>query len=105
MSSLISFDKIKARHFHSIKRFIDDLWAINDGGEFGRSLCDIYPNELERLNLRLSGRGDHSTFLNVTNKERTFIYKFFDKRDPLSFSIIRISQIESNIAQNIFKKR
>ena len=33
--SLICSDKIK--------RFINDLCAVNDGGEFGRSICDIYP--------------------------------------------------------------
>ena len=36
LSSPISFDKI-----------IDDLCAINDGGELGRSFCNIYPKELE----------------------------------------------------------
>ena len=36
MPSLISSDKIKARHFHSRKRFIVDLCAINDGRGFGR---------------------------------------------------------------------
>ena len=40
MSSLISSDKINARHFHPTKRFIDYLSAINNGGEFGRSICD-----------------------------------------------------------------
>ena len=29
------------------KRFIDDLCTTNDGGKFGRSICDIYPKELE----------------------------------------------------------
>ena len=47
MSSLISSDKIKTRHFHSAKRFIDDLCTINDSGDFGRSICDIYPKGLE----------------------------------------------------------
>ena len=47
MSDLIASDKVKARHFHSIKRFIDDLCALNDGGEFGHVYKDIYPSELE----------------------------------------------------------
>ena len=47
MPSLTPTDKMKARHFHSTKCFIDDLCAINDGGELGRSICDIYPKELE----------------------------------------------------------
>ena len=47
ISSLISSDKIKARHFRTTKCFIDNLCALNDGGEFGRSICDIYPKDLE----------------------------------------------------------
>ena len=39
MSKIISSDKIKARHFHWTKHLIDDLCTINDGGEFGISLC------------------------------------------------------------------
>ena len=46
MSSLIFSDKIKARHFHSANLLIDDLCAINHGGEFGRSICDIYSKDL-----------------------------------------------------------
>ena len=34
MTQLIEEDKVKARHFHSTKRFIDDLCAINDGNLF-----------------------------------------------------------------------
>ena len=41
ISSLISSDKIKARHFYLTKRFIDDLCAVNDGGEIGKSICGI----------------------------------------------------------------
>lgn len=29
-------NKIIARKFHATHRFIDDLCALNDGGEFGR---------------------------------------------------------------------
>ena len=47
MSSLIYSDKIQARYFHSTKCFIDYLCTINDGTEFGRSMCDIYPKEFE----------------------------------------------------------
>ena len=47
MSDLTASDKVKARHFHSIKRFIDDLCALNDGGEFGGVCQDFYPSELE----------------------------------------------------------
>ena len=36
-------DYHRARKFHNVFRFIDDLLAINDGGEFGKSFLDIYP--------------------------------------------------------------
>ena len=47
MPSLIYSDKIKARHFHSTKHLIGDLYAINDGREFGRSINVIYAKELK----------------------------------------------------------
>lgn len=47
MSSLIFPNKMKTRHFHSTNHFIDDFCAINDGREFGRSICDIYSKEFE----------------------------------------------------------
>ena len=49
MSSLISSDKIKARHFLSTKRFNHDLCTINDDvdGEFKRSIRDMYRMEFE----------------------------------------------------------
>ena len=59
MLSLISSDKIKGRHFYSTKRFIDDLSTINDGGEFGRLICEIYPKELE---LKVDHQDNHATF-------------------------------------------
>ena len=41
MSSLISSDKIEARHLHSTKHFIDNICAKNDGGESRWSICEI----------------------------------------------------------------
>ena len=101
MFELIDLDKAKARHFHSTKRFIDDLCALNDGGEFGRVYKDIYPNELE---LKVEHSGSHASFLNldITIKEGLFIYKLFDKRDAFPFSIVRMPYVSSNIPENIF---
>ena len=54
MSSLISSGKIKARHLNSAKRFIDDLCAINDGGEFERAFVKYIQKSLNlRLNIRV----------------------------------------------------
>ena len=101
MTDLIASDKRKARHFHSTKRFIDDLCALNDGGEFGRVYKDIYPNELD---LKVEHSGSHASFLNldITIRDGLFVYKLFDKRDDFPFSIVRMPYISSNIPESIF---
>ena len=101
MSDLIQSDRMKARHFHSTKRFIDDLCAINDGNLFGQIYQEIYPEELE---LKLEHSGLHASFLNldITIREGEFVYKLFDKRDAFPFSIVRMPFIDSNIPQSIF---
>ena len=101
MSDLITTDKVKARHFHSTKRFIDDLCALNDGGEFGRVYKDIYPNELD---LKVEHTGVHASFLSldITIKDSIFVYKLYDKRDAFPFSIVRMPYTSSNIPETIF---
>ena len=49
ISLMFSFDKIKARHFNLTRRFVDDIYAINSGGEFGEYIQ-------KRLNLRFNIR-------------------------------------------------
>ena len=101
MTQLINDDKLKARHFHSAKRFINDLCAINDGNLFQTVYKDIYPNELE---LKLEHSGNHASFLNldISIKDGIFIYKLFDKRDAFPFSIVRMPHMDSNIPESIF---
>ena len=101
MSDLIATDKVKARHFHSTKRFIDDLCALNDGGEFGRVHKDIYPSELE---LKEEHSGVHADFLSldITIKDDIFVYKLFDKRDAFPFYIVRMPYSSSNIPETVF---
>ena len=101
MDSLLATDKVKARHFHSTKRFIDDLCAINDGDEFNRSYRNIYPEDLE---LKVEHHGQHGSFLSldISIVDGVFIYKLFDKRDAFPFHIVRMPHLESNIPQSIF---
>ena len=84
IKKLIKEDRVKAKHFHSTFRFIDDLCSINDGGEFGRVFKDIYPNELE---LKVEHEGDSASFLNldIRVEENQFVYKLYDKRDAFPF--------------------
>ena len=101
MSDLIASDKVKARHFHSTNRFIDDLCALNDGGEFRRVHKDIYPSELE---LKEEHSGSEASFLSlfININEGIFVYKLFDKRDGFPFSIVRMPYVSSNIPESIF---
>ena len=71
MPSLIYSDKITARIFHSTRHLIDDLYAINDGGEFGKSIYVIYPKELQ---VKVEDQGDRAMFsnLDITIMEGTF---------------------------------
>ena len=101
ISRLIPLDPGKARHFHSTYRFIDDLCALNDGGEFGKVFKDIYPEELE---LKLEHSGQYASFLNldITIEDGIFNYKLYDKRDAFPFHIVRMPHINSNIPRGIF---
>ena len=101
MSKLIKTDISRAKKFHATFRFIDDLCAVNDGGEFQKSYRDIYPKELE---LKLEHSGSHATFLdldiNIDNGK--VITKLFDKRDDFTFFIVRMPNFHSNIPSSIF---
>ena len=101
ISWVISPDKVKARHFHSAKHFIDNICGINDGRESKRYICEIHPIELE---IKIEHQSDHATFLhlNIVIKERTFVWKLLDKRDSFLFSVVRTLHIESNNHQHIF---
>ena len=91
----------KARKLTNIFRFIDDLIAINDGGEFERNFKEIYPPELE---LNLENSGDHASFLDldITLQNNKFVFGLFDKRDGFPFSIVRMPYASSNIPRKIF---
>ena len=75
MSEFISTDKVKARHFHATKRFIDDLGTLNDGDVFNDVYKDIYPPELQ---LKVKLYGTHPTFLNldITAKDGVLFINF-----------------------------
>ena len=94
---LIYSDKVNAGHFHSTKRFTDELCLIKDGGKFGRSFPQIYPSELE---LKIKTTMLLFFNLEITIKEGRFTYNVFDKKDTFSFSICE--HLTENILQNIF---
>ena len=72
------------RIFANVSSFIDDLTAINDGGEFERSSKQIYPPEpeLKKENVGCS----EGSFLDLA-------IKIEHKKDDFSFSICRMCGI------------
>ena len=84
MSELISNDKVKARHFHATKLFIDVHGILNDRGVISDVYKDTYPPELQ---LKVEHSGTHATFLNldIAVKDGVFVYKLFVKCDAFPF--------------------
>ena len=62
--------------YHGVMRIINDLCAINDGGDFGNSSLNIYPPELE---LKVEHEGLHATFLDldISIAGNRFVYKLY----------------------------
>ena len=82
MLSLISTDKIMARHSHTTRCFINNLCAINDVKRFERYVIYIQSSLTLKLN-----NNNHATFFNldITIKEDSLVYKLFDKRSLFPF--------------------
>ena len=101
IQQLISQGSSRAYKYNATGRFIDDLCAINDGGDFSSSFNKIYPQD---LSLKVEHEGTHATFLDldITIKDGIFVYKLFDKRDKFPFFIIRMPHLSSNIPSSIF---
>ena len=92
----------KAKNINSIFRFIDDLCAVNDDGEFENNITNIYPEELE---LKKENVGlDHASFLdlNINISNRKCSLKLYDKRDDFNFDIVRMPFLSNNMRSRIF---
>ena len=101
ITRLISSDKRRAMRFRFASRFIDDELNLNDGGEFGRSFREIYPEELE---LKCEHHGTRATFMNleINISDSIFVYKLFDKRNDFPFFIVRMPDLTGNIPSHVF---
>ena len=92
----------RVRRFLNTFRFIDDLIAANDYGEYEKSFKEIYPPE---LTLKKENDEDtNATFLDmeITVLNGKFDHKLYDKRDAFNFSIVRFPYKESNIPTKMF---
>ena len=102
IKSTKKLDYGRARRFLNTFRFIDDLIAANDYGEFERSFREIYPPE---LSLKKENEIDtEGTFydLDIIVKDGKFDHKLYDKRNAFNFSIVRFPYKDSNIPSKMF---
>lgn len=101
ITNLIRTNKVRNRRLHSTFRFIEDLGALNDVGEFGRDFYEIYSKELE---LKMEHNGSHEIFLDldVSIDKVKFIDKIYDKLESSNFHIARMSSITSSILSTMF---
>ena len=96
-------DFARARRLFNTFRYIDDLNALNDQGEFGRSAKEIYPPELvvnwENKNYT---SGSFLPLWISIDADKRFVYKLYDKRDAFPFYIVRFPYYSSNIPSKMF---
>ena len=95
-------NNILARKFNKIYRFIDDLLAINDGGEFEKCCSQIYPEELELKKENVSNIETNFLELNIKISDKMFQTKLYDKRDAFGFYICRLPFKCSNLPNKMF---
>ena len=91
-----------ARRFGNVFRYIDDLLAINDNGEFEKNYAEIYPPELELK--KENDNKDRASFLDfqLTIINNNITTQLFDKRDSYNFKIVRLPYKSSNLPSKMF---
>ena len=90
-------NNILARKFGNTFRFIDDLIAMNDGGQFEKYYKEIYPPELQLKKENAINSECSFLDIDITIKGQVFETKLFDKRESFNFSIVRLPFKYSNI--------
>ena len=102
MKKMRQTNNVLARRLTHTFRFIDDLLAINDHGEFGSHFKEIYPEELELK--RENNDFKTCSFLDIQIKieNNVFVTSLYDKRDDYNFKIVRLPYRISNIPKRMF---
>ena len=92
----------KARKFGNVFRFIDDLIAINDGGEFENNFQEIYPPELILKKENTSCTEATFLDLHLSISDGQITTTLYDKRDAFNFHIVRFPYKDSTIPSKMF---
>ena len=102
LSNLLKTDPVRARKFRHIFRFIDDLIALNDDGEFARSFREIYPPEMELKRENHEDTAASYLDLGLEIEDKRISSNLYDKRNAFNFSIVRFPYRSSNIPSKMF---
>ena len=102
LQSLKTDDYQMARRFGNVFRYIDDLLAINDNGEFERNYKNIYPPELALKKENVNN--DSASFLDfqLSIVNRNISTQLFDKRNSYTFKIVRLPYKSSTLPSKMF---
>ena len=95
-------DLAKARKFGNTFRFIDDLCALNDGGEFEKHYGEIYPEEMQLGKENKDNKNASFLDLGISIENKKIDVGLFDKRDAFNFTIVRMPYASSNMPSTIF---
>ena len=102
LQSLKTDDYQMARRFGNVFRYIDDLLAINDNGEFEKHFKNIYPPEIALKKENVNN--DSASFLDfqLSIVNRNISTQLFDKRNSYTFKIVRLPYKSSTLPSKMF---
>ena len=84
-------------YIYTYFRFIDDLIALNDDGEFSKSFREIYPHEMEFKRENYEDNAASYLDLGLEIEDKQVSSNLYDKRNDFNFSIVRFTYRSSNI--------
>ena len=89
----------EVRKLYHIFRFIDDLYSINDCGEFETNYCNIDPEELG-FGKENNDKDEASVLdLDIKIRAENFTVGFFNKRD--SFPLLLLKCLSGQVMNNL----
>ena len=93
-------DMSKAVEFSTTFRYIDDLLSVNNDN-FGNSISEIYPSELELKDTTLRSTDWEVCYLDTKivhgDSSAPFHISVYDEREDFDFRIVNFPFMDSNI--------
>jgi hypothetical protein len=87
----------RARNCSMVYRYIDDLLAVDDDGEIGRSWKEIYPSSLILKKENADDWATHFLDLNLTLNDGRINLSLYDKRDDFPFVVRSFPDLSGNV--------